>query len=139
MCGRKSGRRWLLPALLWLLLSSPCFSDVVLTDGEAEEMLREMESARTELQLLKEELTESEAELKAQKEECQSLRSELTPLRTESAALSGELNALKAACGEQKRYYEELLDEARKARTVPWILAAVEAVLSFILALALIF
>lgn len=139
MCGRKSGRRWLLPALLWLLLSSPCFSDVVLTDGEAEEMLREMENARTESRLLKEELTESEAELKAQKEECQSLRSELTPLRTESAALSGELNGLKAAYDEQKRYYEEQLDEARKARTVPWILAAVEAVLSFLLALALIF
>lgn len=124
--------------LLGLLLSSPCFSDVFLTDGEAAEMLREMENARTELQLLREELTESEAELKAQKKESQELREELTPLRTESAALSGELNALKAACDGQKRYYEEQLDEARKAKIAPWVVAAVEAVIAVLLAAALI-
>ena len=135
-----------MPALLSLLLSSPCFSDVVLTDEEAEEMLREMGSARTELQLLRAELTESETELKAQKDESQelrkesqALREELTPLRTESAALSGELNALKAACDGQKRYYEEQLGEARKARTVPWILSAVEALIILLLSIALIF
>lgn len=95
MCGRKSGMFLLLSVLASLLLVSHCFSEVVLTDEEAEEMLSEMEQSRAEL----------------------------TELREMSENLQTELDALKATSTEQNRYYEKQLKEAKKARAVPWAVA----------------
>lgn len=109
MCGRKSRMFLLLSVLASLLLVSPCFSEVVLTDEEAEEMLSEMEQSRAEL----------------------------TELREMSENLQTELDALKATSTEQNQYYEERLREARRAKAVPWAVAGTSTAASVFLGVLL--
>ena len=121
-----------------MLLSSPCFSDVCLTDEEAEEMLLEMEKSEQELDELRSEASGLRQDLASSEKRLEMSEKRLAELEKEPAALRSELNALLAASDEQKRYYEERLSEAGKKRTLPWILTAVSALINIILSVALI-
>lgn len=89
-------------SLLFVLLSlcSMCYSDVILTDTEAEELL-------TEITLSKQELTDAQTELSQSKRQSEMLEMELTERQK-------ELNEVREISTEQKKYYEEQLSEAER-------------------------
>lgn len=110
MCGRKSRAYSLLLALALLLSASPCSSEVVLTDEEAQEMLSEMEQSKKEL----------------------------TTLKEQSQALQTELEELRDTSEEQSQSYERRLQEAEKEKRVPWVIAGASSVITLILSIAMI-
>ena len=98
MCGRKLKIFLLLSVLVSLLSVSPCFSEVVLTDEEAEQMLQEMEESKKELEIVKQELedvkttsTEQRQSYEEQLKEADEKNSRLTTWAISSSAVAGVL------------------------------------------------
>ena len=98
MCGRKLKTFLLLSVLVSLLSVSPCFSEVVLTDEEAEQMLQEMEESKKELENVKQELedvritsTEQKKSYEEQLKEADEKNSKLTIWAVSSSTVAGVL------------------------------------------------
>lgn len=121
MCLKKLRVFLPLLVLFFLLPFSPlyssCWADVVLSDLEAEMILKEIEESKMELETVKTELEESKKESQEQRE---------------------ELQAVKSTYEEQKKSYEEQLTEARKNNTVAWVVAGTSGVTSVLLVVVLI-
>lgn len=108
MCGIKSKRFWLLLVLVSVLSVLPCFSEVVLTDEEAKEMMSEIEKSKKELTELKETSLKQIESLENYLEQSQN-----------------ELKNVRNTFQEQKKSYEVQLKEERKKRILPWVLVGV--------------
>ena len=97
--------------MLVLSLSlSHCFSEVVLTDEEAVEMLQEMEASKEEL----------------------------TKLKKHSDYLEKKLTSLEDISKEQSQFYEEELSEAKKDNATAWTVAGVSTTVNILLCVVLI-
>ena len=101
MCGANSKRLLALLVLFSLLSFSPlsfsCFAEVRLTDEEATQMLNEIKASKTELEEVKNRLTQSQRTLTMQKT---------------------ELEDVKNTYNEQKISYETQLNEAEKKQQI---------------------
>lgn len=119
MCGiklkRVSALLGLLSVLFFLPLQSLCYADVILTDEEATELMETIQEAQKDLQQVKSELTES---------------------KKESQELKTDLNRAKSDYAEQKKSYEKQLTEERQRANIAWYATIVNAVVSFVLAVA---
>ena len=120
MCGIKSKRFLLLLVLVSVLSVSHCFSEVVLTDEEAKEMMSEIEESKKELTELRE----------TSKKQIESLENSLE--QSES-----ELETVRNISQEQKKSYEEQLKEEKKKRILPWVMAGTSGTATVILSVVL--
>lgn len=96
--------------LVLFLLPSHCFSEVVLTDEEAVEMLQEMEASKEEL----------------------------TKLRNYSDSLEKKLTDLRDISKEQSQFYEEELSEAEQENRTAWTVAGMSTIVNVLLCVVLI-
>ena len=120
MCGIKSKRFLLLLVLVSGLSVSPCFSEVVLTDEEAKEMMSEIEKSKKELTELRE----------TSQKQIESLENSLEQSK-------GELETVKNTSQEQKKSYEKQLKEEKKKRILPWAMAGTSGTATVILSVVL--
>lgn len=110
----------LVSVLSFLPSSLPCFSDVILTDREAEELMSEIEKSRKELSLLQKE-SKKQIEL----------------LETSLKQSEAELESVKSTWQVQKTSYEVQLKEEKNKRILPWTLTGVSSLLSVVLLILL--
>ena len=120
MCGIKSKRFLLLLVLVSVLSVSHCFSEVVLTDEEAKEMMSEIEESKKELTELRE----------TSKKQIESLENSLEQSKS-------ELETVRNTSQEQKKSYEEQLKEEKKKRILPWVMAGTSGTATVILSVVL--
>ncbi len=120
MCGIKSKRFLLSLVLVSVLSVSPCFSKVVLTDEEAQEMMSEIEESKKELTELRE---TSQKQIESLENSLEQSKSELETVRNTSQ--------------EQKKSYEEQLKEEKKKRILPWAMAGTSGTATIILSVVL--
>ena len=120
MCGIKSKQFLLLLVLVSALSVSPCFSKVVLTDEEAEEMMSEIEESKKELTELRE----------TSKKQIESLENSLEQSKS-------ELETVRNTSQEQRKSYEEQLKEEKKKRILPWAMAGTSGTATIILSVVL--
>lgn len=110
LCLKKLRKSLLFWVLVLFLLPSHCFSEVVLTDEEAKEMLQEMEASEEEL----------------------------TKLRKHSDYLEKKLTSLEDISKEQSQSYKEQLSEAKKNNATAWTVAGMSTVINVLLCVVLI-
>lgn len=110
LCLKKLRKSLLFWVLVLFLLPSHCFSEVVLTDEEAKEMLQEMEASEEEL----------------------------TKVRKHSDYLEKKLTSLENISKEQSQFYEEQLSEAKKDNATAWTVAGVSTAVNVLLCVVLI-
>ena len=120
MCGIKSKHLLPLLALVSALSVSPCFSEVVLTDEEAKEMMSEIEESKKELTELRE----------TSKKQIESLENSLEQSKS-------ELETVSNTSQEQKKSYEEQLKEEKKKRILPWAMAGTSGTAVVVLSVVL--
>ena len=116
MCGVKSKKFLLSWVLLFVLFVSPCFSEVALTDEEAQEIMSEIESSKKVLTELKE----------ISQKQIESLENSLKTSQD-------ELENVKNISQEQKKSYEKQLKEEKKKRILPWTIAGIESFISVLI------